>query len=198
MNSKLLVIEMAVGYMLKVIKSGCPITKFKDEFSSIRHGDYFSFINQINGPLPFMATYKNGQVYIDDKNNPDDIDFVGLLKANSSLKIFYMNCKNNYGELIDVDLDDSIYCLLASFEISLRMHGNNNRLIMKYEKLEAVIDKIADHYKLTEIERQSLHLERRFLNMIKHFKNQFPTWKEGIDSFLVANKVLDKHKLTIL
>jgi hypothetical protein len=77
------------------------ITKFKEEFAAIRHGDYFNFINRVNEPLPFMVTYQSGQVYVDDKNNPDDIDFAGLLKAENSLKLFYENCIDHYGEIID-------------------------------------------------------------------------------------------------
>jgi hypothetical protein len=198
METKILIIEIAVGYMLKVIKSGKVITKFKEEFAAIRHGDYFNFINQIDGPLPFMVTYQNGQVYVDDKNNPNDIDFAGLLKAGNSLKLFYENCIDHYGEIIDNDIPDSIYCKLASFEISLRMHANNNRLILKGEKLERVIEKIAQHYKLTDKESQSLQLGRRFLNMVKHYKRQFPTWVEGVESFKNAKNILDNHKLTIL
>jgi hypothetical protein len=198
MERKILIIEIAVGYMLKVMKSGRTITKFKDEFAAIRHGDYFDFINQINGPLPFMVTYKNGEVYIDDKNNSDDIDFAGLIKAGNSLKFFYEDCIDHYGEIIDIDITDSIYCKLASFEISLRMHANNNRLIMKGEKFEAIIEKIALYCHLTDTERLSLQLGRRFLNMVKHNKRHFPTWTEGIEYFLNAKKVLDIHKLTIL
>jgi hypothetical protein len=198
MKTKILIIEIAVGYMLKVIRSGKEITNFKEEFAAIRHGDYFNFINLVNEPLPFMVTYKNGQVYADDKNNPDDIDFAGLLKAGNSLKLFYENCKDHYGEIIDNDIADSIYCKLAFFEISLRMHANNNHLITKGENLEEVIDKIVKHYNLTDKERQSLQVGRRFLNMVKHFKRQFPTWTEGVESFQDAVTILDNHKLTII
>ena len=75
MSRQVLIIEIAVGYMLKVIKSGKQITKYKNEFAAIRHGDYFNFINLVGGQLPFMVTYKSGQVYVDDQNNENDKDF---------------------------------------------------------------------------------------------------------------------------
>lgn len=198
METKILIIEIAVGYMLKVIKSGMVITKFKEEFASIRHGDYFNFINLIDAPLPFMVTYQNGNVYVDDKNNPNDIDFAGLLKAGNSLKLFYENCIDHYGQIIDNEIPDNIYCKLASFEISLRMHANNNHLIQKGEKLERVIEKVSQHYKLTDEESQSLQLGRRFLNMVKHYNRQFPSWNEGVEYFQKARNVLDNYSLTIL
>jgi hypothetical protein len=198
MNDKILIIEVAVGYMLKVIKVGKPITKYKTEFASIRHGNYFEFINLIKGPLPFMVTYQDGNVFVDDKNNLDDIDFAGLLKAGQSLKIFYENCINNYGEIIDNDIPDILYCKLASFEISLRMHSNNRQLISKREELVNVIDIIGKYHKLSDVEIEALQLGRRFLNMVKHYKQQFETWQDGINAFNMALNILNKYKLTIL
>jgi hypothetical protein len=43
-----LIIEVVIGYMLKVWKSQKKITKYKNEFNAIRHGDYFEFINLIS------------------------------------------------------------------------------------------------------------------------------------------------------
>ena len=198
MKDKILIIEVAVGYMLKVIKVGKPITNYKTEFASIRHGNYFEFINSIKGPLPFMVTYQDGNVFVDDKNNPDDIDFAGLLKAGQALQIFYENCINIYGEIIDNDIRDIQYCKLASFEISLRMHANNKKLISKRENLVNVIDTIGKHHKLTAAEIEALQLGRCFLNMVKHYKRQFETWQDGINAFNMALKILNKYNLTIL
>ena len=198
MKDKILIIEVAVGYMLKVIKAGKTITNYKAEFAAIRHGDYFEFINSVKGPLPFMVTYHEGKTFIDDKNNPNDIDFAGLLKAAQSLKLFYENCINTYGEIIDNDITDLMYCKLASYEISLRMHANNKKLIPQREELVNVIDSIGQHYNLTTLEIKELHSGRIFLNMVKHYKGQFKTWEEGINAFKLALKVLDKYKLTIL
>lgn len=198
MNRKILIFEIAVGYMLKVIKSRKSITLYKSEFASIRHGDYYTFINLVGGEIPFMVTYQNGQVFIDNKNNLNDLDFSSLLKAGNSLKIFYERCIEHYGEIIDNDISDKIYCLLAYFEISLRMHANNYHLIQKNETLYTIIEIVCSHFKLTNEEKLLLQSGRRFLNMVKHNKCQFSTWSLGQETFLKAILVLNKHKLTVV
>ncbi|WP_157611480.1 hypothetical protein [Sediminibacterium salmoneum] len=196
-KNEILIIEAAVGYMLKVIKSGKRISKFKTEFSAIRHGNYFEFINLVKGPLPFMVTYRNGAVYVDDKNNQDDFDFAGLFKAGASLKIFYDNCIDFYGEIIDSDISDLTYCKLAYFEISLRMHSNNKNLVAKEATLEKVIDAIVLQYSLSMNESQTLHSGRKFLNMVKHYKSQFKTWADGTEALKNALYLIVKKNLTI-
>ncbi|MBL7759132.1 MAG: hypothetical protein JNK08_00390 [Sediminibacterium sp.] len=198
MEKKFLIIEFAVGYMLKVLKSGVKTTEYKTEFSAIRHGNYFEFINLVKGELPFMVTYREGDVYIDDQNNPDDVDFAGLIKAGNSLKIFYENCIEFYGEIRDADISDLAYCKLASFEISLRMHANNHHLTDRNAELQKVIDAVGKHFKLSTNEIEHLQGGRRFLNMVKHFKQQFNTWEEGINALQLALTVLSDHKLTII
>ena len=47
-----LIYDFVVGYMLKVIKSKAKITKYKEEFNAIKHGDYVCFINLINIGIP--------------------------------------------------------------------------------------------------------------------------------------------------
>lgn len=198
MKKKILVVEIAVGYMLKVLKSKKKIIKFKEEFAAIRHGDYYSFINQIGGTLPFIVTYSNGNVYEDNKNNADDFDFVGLLKSGHSLKIFYDKCIEHYGEIVDNDIPDLIYCKLAYFELSLRMHYRNKNLFHKKAKLEEIIEAIGVLNNLNENEISTLHSGRRFLNMVKHGKMQLKTWQESIDVFLSALQIIEINKLTII
>jgi len=109
-----LFIKPAVAYMLKVLKSGKQITSYKNEFNAIRHGDYYEFINLIKEPIPFMAVWQNGKESIEEVIQKDDIDFVGLLKAEPSIKMFYDLCKKDYGNINDTDLsDDDFYCLHA-------------------------------------------------------------------------------------
>lgn len=197
MSRQILIFEIAVGYMLKVIKSGKHITLYKKEFSSIRHGDYFTFINIVGEKIPFIVTYHNGQVYIDNNNNENDFDFLGLLKSSNSLKVFYEKCINHYGEIVDNDIQDKTYCQLAYFEICLRMHANNYRLLKKGEKLKDVIDKVCVHFRLTIEEKLVLHDGRRFLNMVKHNKKQFQTWSIGKEAILRSLNVIERHQLTI-
>ena len=120
------------------------------------------------------------------------------MKAGNSLKIFYENCIGYYGEIIDNDIADNIYGKLTYFEISLRMHANNHHLITKGESLEKVIEKIYLHFQLTSVDKALLQNGRQFLNMVKHYKAQFPTWTEGIVSFLKALTVLENNKLTVI
>jgi hypothetical protein len=61
-----------------------------------------------------------------------------------------------------------------------------------------VINKLSKFKNLTENETNKLHQGRRFINMIKHFKNQFPSWNEGIDVMTVAYELIKEKKLTII
>jgi len=164
-----------VGYMLKVLKSKTKINEFDSEFKMIRHGNYFEFINSIKGEIPHTVVYQNGNIKSDNISRKDDFDFLGLFNSNPSLIKFYKECYDKYGKIIDNDVPNEIYGIAALFEISLRMHANNQNLIKPREKLVDVIDKLSEFKKLTKEETEVLHLGRRFINMIKHFKNQFPS-----------------------
>ena len=41
---KKMIVEVVVGYMLKILKNGKSIKKFKSKFNAIKHGDYDCFI----------------------------------------------------------------------------------------------------------------------------------------------------------
>ncbi len=197
-DTKILIIEPTVGYMLKVIKSGKTITKFKNEFAAIRHGNYFEFLNLVKGPIPFMVTYNAGVITTDNTPTKDDCDFGGLLKAGPSLVIFYKSCLSEYGNISDADISNETYGKVVLFEISLRMHANNDKLLNEREDLINVIDKLSTFKNLGQIDTEKLQLGRKFRNMIMHNKNQFPSWTDGIKAFESAYEVLVKHQLTIL
>jgi len=78
------------------------------------------------------------------------------------------------------------------------MHANNYNLIQPEEKLNKIMDKLGAFKNLTSDEIATLHSGRKFTNMIKHFKNQFSTWQEGIDALTRANEILKKHNLTVV
>ncbi|MBL7901611.1 MAG: hypothetical protein JNK73_06425 [Bacteroidia bacterium] len=197
-NNKILIIEPTVGYMLKVIKSGKTITKFKNEFAAIRHGNYFEFLNMVKGPIPFMVTYNAGNITTDNTPTKDDCDFGGLLKAGPSLVIFYKNCLSEYGSIPDTDISNETYGKIVLFEISLRMHANNDKLLNEREDLINVIDKLATFKNLGQIDTEKLQLGRKFRNMIMHNKNQFPSWADGIKAFESAYEVLVQHQITVI
>ncbi|MCK0160503.1 hypothetical protein [Allomuricauda sp. F6463D] len=187
-----------VGYMLKVLKSKAKIDKFIPEFKMIRHGNYFEFINSVKGEVPHTVVYNKGKITSDNIARKDDFDFLGLFNANPSLQKFYLDCYNEYGKITDTDIPDSIYGIAALFEISIRMHANNNNLIEPRENLVEVINKLSEFKGLTENETNKLHQGRRFINMIKHFKNQFPSWNEGIDAITIAYELIKEKKLTMI
>jgi hypothetical protein len=198
MKAKTLIIEPTVGFMLKVMKSGTVIRKFKREFASIRHGNYFEFVKLIKGKVPQVVVYRAGTISVEKSMTSNDCDFVGLLKASPSLEVFHKNCLSFYGPVVDADISDEIYGKLVLFEIALRMHANNNLLIDEREDLEVVIDKVGKFKSLSQSEIDSLHLGRRFLNMIKHNSSQFPSWGDGITAFQSAFQILEMHRLMVV
>ena len=191
-------IRKTVAYMLKAMKLKLNTQKFHKEFASIRHGNYFDFINIIQAPIPTVVVYNSGNIKVNNTIEKGEIDFVGLIKANPSLNVFYLKCLTEYGKLVDNDIPDEIYEKTVLFEIALRMHANNHGLILEREILNDVIKKVSKFKKMSEIETEKLDNGRRFLNMIKHNKNQFPDWQTGIFAFEEAYKIIEKYELTII
>jgi len=198
MKKLIIPIATTVGYMLKVLKSDIEIDDFNTEFKMIRHGNYFEFINAIKAEVPFTVVYSNGEITADNIAKEDDVDFLGLFNAGPSLREFYIKCYNRYGNIIDPDIPDSIYGRAALFEISLKMHANNRHLIAPREKLVDVINKLCTDQNICQEDVKKLHQGRHFLNMIKHFNNQFSSWEIGIDNLNIAYELLKKHEFTII
>lgn len=196
-DKEILIIEPAVGYMLKVLKSGTTITHFKKEFGHIRHGNYLDFLNLVQGPIPLMTTYNNGIVTNDNTPRKTDCDFALLLKSGPSLMIFFKKCTEVYGYIVDNDVPDNIYLKAVLFEISLRMHANNFGLLNEREDLIHVIDKLCSYKNIQQTDIDDLHNGRVFINMIKHFKNQYSSWSVGISAFNKAYEIIEKQELTI-
>ena len=84
----ILIIEVAVGYALKVLNNQKRITEYKNEFNAIKHGDYKSFLSLIEGEIPSMVIYNRGKIRYDENKPNYDFDFEGLLKSGPSLQIF--------------------------------------------------------------------------------------------------------------
>ncbi|MFD2892618.1 hypothetical protein ACFS5J_11415 [Flavobacterium chuncheonense] len=193
-----LIIQKTVAYMLKAMKLNVNIQKFQSEFASIRHGNYFEFINIIQSPIPTVVVYNSGNIKVTNTIEKGEIDFSGLIKSGPSLLDFFKKCQNEYGELIDKDIPDDIYEKTVLFEIGLRMHANNHNLIKERAVLIDVIQQISKFKELSEMESKILDNGRRFLNMIKHNKNQFPDWQSGIVAFEEAYEIIKNHKLTVI
>ena len=195
-----LTIEVAVGYMLKVLKTNQKVTEFKDEFNAIKHGDYKSFLSLIGGEIPSMVIYNGGKIRAEENNPKYDFDFEGLLKSGPSLQIFLKKCFLVYGNIEDPDIPDLIYHKVVVFEIALRMHANNNNLLdkTKQEDIINVISILSKFKNLTQEEEDKLQKARSFTNMSKHFKKQYPSWEEGIKHFLEGFEVLEKYQILIV
>lgn len=187
-----------VGYMLKVLKSNVVINEYNKEFKMIRHGNYFEFINSVKGEVPESVVYQKGVITSGNTPKEDDFDFLGLFNSNPSLIEFHKKCHSKYGSIIDEDIPNSIYGIAALFEISIRMHARNHELIEPRERLVETINKLGQFKNLSVEEIDKLHKGRMFINMIKHFNNQFPTWNIGIEAMTISYDLLKEHKLTII
>lgn len=197
-NMNTLIIAKTVGYMLKAMKLKEDTSLFPKEFASIRHGNYFEFTEIIKGEIPTVVVYNKGEIQVNKKITKEEIDFVGLIKSGPSLLQFHEKCLSEYGKLVDKDIPDEIYEKVALFEISLRMHSNNENLINSKEDLIEVILKLSKSKKILNNQVEKLQNGRRFLNMIKHPKNQFPSWSDGINAFNEAYSICQKYSLTVI
>jgi hypothetical protein len=199
MKNEELIISIVVGYMLKLLKNNVNITSHLKEFAAIRHGNYDEFIQLVNGEKPFMVMYDNGEIRTDNFNQNNTCDFGMLIQSGPSLTKFFNDVKSIYGNVNDVDISDDIYKKLVLFEISLRVHANNNNLIVNKETIENVIDKLSKFKNLSSDEIEKLHNGRLFTNYIKHKKSKkFSSYQDGINHFNEAYDVLLKHQLTII
>jgi len=147
-----------------------------------------------------MVIYNNRRIRSDENNPNYDFDFEGLLKSGPSLRIFLNKCFLVYGNIEDYYIPDSIYHKVVVFEIALRMHANNNNLLdkNKQEDLIDIITILSKFKNLTPEEEEKLQKARVFTNMVKHFKNQYPSWVGGIKHFLEGFEVLEKHRILII
>jgi hypothetical protein len=202
-EEKPLFIEVVVGYMLKVMKSGRDITSFQSEFATIRHGNYDEFIELIGEPKPFMVGWKDGVTSREDEiSQRTYCDFAGLALAGPSLKEFFKKCATEYGAVTDTEIPNEIYMNMVLFEVGLRMHANNNHLLGERENLNEVINKLSAFKDLSSTDKETLHQGRRFINDVKHhnepdYRRKFSTWSEGISAFQGAFQVLKSHQFVV-
>jgi len=199
MRNEELIISIVVGYMLKLMKNNINIKSHIKEFASIRHGNYDEFIQLVNGIKPYMVVWDNGVIKNDNFNQVNTCDFGMIIQSGPSLMKFYKEVKSIYGEVIDTDISDDIYKKLVIFEISLRVHANNNKLIGYKEEIQKVIDKLSKFKNLKIDETNKLHNGRLFTNYVKHKKSKkFSSYQDGINHFNDAFNVLIDNELTII
>ena len=104
MKKQQLIIGIVVGYMLKVMKAHKKEIKFKKEFACIRHGNYPEFIALVKGNIPEMVVYKSGDIEVNPNPKRNNFEFIGLIMAGPSMKIFYEKCVSEYGVILDTEV----------------------------------------------------------------------------------------------
>jgi len=128
-----------------------------------------------------------------------------LIIAGPSIQVFFNNCVKKYGEEFlkqELEISNDTYRKAALFEVSLRVHANNNKLLSERENLENVIIKISNFKSLSIEETETLQKERNFINDIKHhnkprYNRKFSTWEEGVSKFKDAYRILEEKELFI-
>ncbi|MFT4644844.1 MAG: hypothetical protein ACI8ZX_001251 [Planctomycetota bacterium] len=201
MNTEKLIYDKVVGYMLKIIKSGIKITKFKNKFNAIKHGDYVSFIELLKVGIPediVVNKIGEGIIATEKQLEQKNVDFLFLLLASKSLLEFYKECYFEYGEIIDKDLSDKDFENLANFEMILRMFYNNTFEYNGRINLIDIIEKYMNHTGISKSEIEKVQIGRTFLNMVKGHKANFESYNQGLIAFNESLKILGKHKIELL
>ncbi|WP_159020987.1 hypothetical protein [Algibacter sp. L3A6] len=201
MNTEKLIYDKVVGYMLKIIKSGIKINKFKNKFNAIKHGDYVCFIELLKVGIPQdIVVNKIGEGIIPTEKQLEqkNVDFLFLLLASKSLLEFYKECYLEYGEIIDKDLSDKDFENLANFEMVLRMFYNNTFEYNGRINLIDIIEKYMNHKGISKPEIEKIQIGRTFLNMVKGHKANFENYNQGLIAFNESLKILGKYKIELL
>lgn len=174
-------VGLAVGYMLKVLRSRKRLTKFNSEFKAIRHGNYPQFIQLVKGEMPPNVVLKDGVIRQNASIEEDDHDILGLFLSGPALQRFYKECCSVYGSIESDTIPDFVYYNAALFELSLRVTAFNNPQFMERMDLKDIISMVGTMKKLTEEEVNALQSGRRFVNFLKHNKPKFESIEEGMN-----------------
>jgi hypothetical protein len=201
MTKEKLIYDFVVGYMLKVIKSKAVITKYKEEFNSIKHGDYVCFINLLNIGIPNnIIVAKEGEVELiptEKQMEMKNVDFLFLLLSAPALNEFYLKCYQEFGNITDKDLSDEDFEKVANFEMVLRMRVNNRYRIEQKIELINVINLLCSDLLIPKNEVDKIQKGREFINMVKGHRPKFPSYKEGLKVFSEAVEVLKKYDIIL-
>lgn len=197
MKKQQLIIGTVVGYMLKVMKAHKKEIEFKKEFACIRHGNYPEFITLVKGGIPEMVVYKNGNVEVNPGPKENNFDFIGLIMAGPSMKIFYNACVAKYGVILDKEVSDNIYYQLALYEITIRIHVSKFKTLKKTETFQTIIENIGQQLSMNEENLAVLQNGRKLLNMVKHGQKNNYTWLEAVNEFKKAFQLMEEKNITL-
>jgi hypothetical protein len=199
MNKEKLIYNVVVGYMLKVLKSGAKLTKFKKEFNAIRHGDYLEFINLIDAEIPTDITiFRDGkQIQREKQLEIKNADFIFLFLAAPSLTKFFTECYKEFGEIVDNDLKNTDFENLSNFEMVLRLFFNNSFINENRIDLIDVINVLLTEKRVTPEEIEIVQKGRKFLNMVKGHNPKFSSYQDGLNSFSNSLLILEKYNIVL-
>lgn len=191
-------IGLAVGYMLKVLRSRQKLTIFAAEFKAIRHGNYPQFIQLVKGEVPPNVVFKDGVVRQNALIEEDDHDFLGLFLAGPALEKFYKECSAVYGSLEDDNIPDFVYYNAALLEVSLRVTAFNDPEFKERMDLIDIISIVGTMKKLTEEQVSALQSGRKFVNFLKHNKPKFESIEEGMNILHKAIIICNDNDIVVM
>ncbi len=197
MKEQQFIIGITVGYMLKVMKARKNKLKFRNEFASIRHGNFPKFISLVNGSIPEMVLYNRGNIEVNPKPKEDNFDFVGLLMAGPSMRIFYEKCVKEFGVFHDHDISDEVYYQIALYEITIRIHANKFETLKEEDNFQIIISNLCEYLNLNQLEVEDLQKGRKLLNAVKHGLKRNYSWSQGLIDFEKAFKLTEKKGITL-
>ncbi len=207
MKDEDLVISHVVGYMLSVMKFHSKnITKFKEEFSAIRHADYDCFSGLVKAPQPeLLIQWESGIIKTENfSQQSGDADITMHFAIEPSLKKFLNECTKYYGYNKDTNISNLLFRKCGAFEIAAKVQLNKelqNRYLPNAKiTLEKTIDELCGYNNIPADEKEILHNGRRFVNMVKlnEINKQFTSWQDGIVAFELAWNICEKYRLKIL
>lgn len=201
------IIAFTVGYMLKVLKNKKDISDVRNEFNSIRHGNYNEFLKLIDAELPIFVLGGEGKApQVFGKGNKDEeivllaneCDMIQLISSANAMRTFLKKCFLKHGNFEDPDIKDSVYNKLAIFEIRIRVHASNYGLITINDTLESIINKLCEKLEFNSDILDKLHKGRRFLNKVKHNKSNYYLWSKNLTEFEIAYDILTEKEIRLI
>ena len=205
---KISILGVLIGFMLKVIKTNQKIDqKFNSLFIELRHGNYDNFLNLANSygiaqHPPYMVIYNDGIIY-DNQSTPvtqgNNCDFANLLSNSNTYNFLITELKKKF-RIQDIDITDDYYNKFGEYEISLRMHFNNENLSNGRIKinLEEIIDELCSCRNLSDKDKCDLHKGRTSLNEIKHGLKKNRIWLDCLSDFDSAWNVCIKNNILVI
>lgn len=194
-----LIANVLIGTVYKIMKNNLDYSKFKDEFKLLRHSKIEEFSKLITNEKSdlYVMNIKTLNIKNNSFTQNEDGIFIMLMNNVPSFNKFIDILNEEYGDFIDNDFTDDMFCKFSEFELALRVHADNNEYHDYNDKLINIINFVSEKYMINVDEIEKLHNSRKFLNKIKHQNSNYSLC-DNVNIFLEGYKVLDKYKIHIL